>query len=435
MGSETLRIITADELAEHKKPSDLWISIQGKVYDVTHWVKDHPGGEIPLLNLAGQDATDAFIAYHPASAWAHLDRFYVGQFADYRVSPVSKDFRRLNAEFSKLGLFEKKGHGVFLSLIFVLLLFSASVAGVLATDSPLVHLLSAALLGFVWIQSGWVGHDSGHYNVMLTPRLNRFAQILTGNCLTGISIGWWIRNHTAHHVACNSLDYDPRPPAPPHVLHLRQVLRLPHLLVLQQEDGLRRRREVLRQHPALDLLPRNVLRSRQPLRAVVHPPALRQEGARPVAGDRRRNDLLDLVPAARLVSSQLGGEDHVRARQLLRHRAPARPVHAQPLLGQRLCRPAHGQRLVREADGGHGRHRLPPLDGLVPRRAPVPGRASSVPEAAEVPPEEDLAHRQGALQEARPAVPERPLHRGQQEDDRGAEERRAAGPRLEQTGA
>ncbi|KAJ6811783.1 delta(8)-fatty-acid desaturase 2-like [Iris pallida] len=209
MGSETLRIITADELAEHKKPSDLWISINGKVYNVTEWVKDHPGGEIPLLNLAGQDATDAFIAYHPASAWAHLDRFYIGQFADYKVSPVSKDYRRLNAEFSKLGLFEKKGHGVLLSLIFVFALFSVSILGVLGSDSPLVHLLSAALLGFVWIQSGWVGHDSGHYNVMLTPWLNRFAQILTGNCLTGISIGWWIRNHTAHHIACNSLDHDP----------------------------------------------------------------------------------------------------------------------------------------------------------------------------------------------------------------------------------
>ncbi|KAL0330701.1 UNVERIFIED_CONTAM: Acyl-lipid (9-3)-desaturase [Sesamum angustifolium] len=64
-------------------------------------------------------------------------------------------------------------------------------------------------MGFLWIQSGWIGHDSGHYQVMLTPKLNRFVQILSGNCLAGISIGWWKWNHNAHHIACNSLDYDP----------------------------------------------------------------------------------------------------------------------------------------------------------------------------------------------------------------------------------
>lgn len=27
--------------------------------------------------------------------------------------------------------------------------------------------------------------------------------------MTGISIGWWKRNHNVHHIACNSLDHDP----------------------------------------------------------------------------------------------------------------------------------------------------------------------------------------------------------------------------------
>ncbi|XP_008805633.2 acyl-lipid (9-3)-desaturase-like [Phoenix dactylifera] len=209
MEGEKRRYITSEELRGHNTPGDLWISIQGKVYDVTGWVKDHPGGDIPLLNLAGQDVTDAFVAYHPGTTWALLDRFFVGYLADYRVSAVSKDYRRLVAEFARLGLFEKKGHGVLCSLISMAFFFLVSVSGVLLSTSTFVHLISGLLMGLLWIQSGFLGHDSGHYNIMTSPGLNRLIQILSGNCLAGISIGWWKRNHNAHHIACNSLDFDP----------------------------------------------------------------------------------------------------------------------------------------------------------------------------------------------------------------------------------
>ncbi|CAA2965495.1 acyl-lipid (9-3)-desaturase-like [Olea europaea var. sylvestris] len=208
--SEPKRYITSEELKKHKKPGDLWISIQGKVYDVSEWVNHHPGGEHPLLNLAGQDATDAFVAFHPGTAWQYLDKFFNGfYFEDYSVSDASKDYRKLVYEFSKMGLFDKKGHTVFFTMCFIIILFAVSVYGVLCCESPWVHLISGGLMGFLWIQSGWLGHDSGHYQIMLTPGLNRFAQVLTGNCLAGISIEWWKWNHNSHHIACNSLDYDP----------------------------------------------------------------------------------------------------------------------------------------------------------------------------------------------------------------------------------
>jgi len=38
-----------------------------QVYDITSWVSRHPGGELPLLAVAGNDATDVFRAMHPAS--------------------------------------------------------------------------------------------------------------------------------------------------------------------------------------------------------------------------------------------------------------------------------------------------------------------------------------------------------------------------------
>jgi len=208
--AETKKYISKEELQKHKQRGDLWISIQGKIYNVSDWSKEHPGGESPLLHLAGQDVTDAFVAYHPGSAWQYLNKFFTGYYLeDYSVSETSKDYRKLVAEFSKLGFFEKKGHIVFITLVSMVMLLAMSVYGVIWCDSKWVHLLSGGLLGFMWIQSGWMGHDSGHYQIMSSPRFNRVVQVLSGNCLAGISIAWWKLNHNTHHIACNSLDFDP----------------------------------------------------------------------------------------------------------------------------------------------------------------------------------------------------------------------------------
>ncbi|KAL5722125.1 hypothetical protein ACHQM5_005683 [Ranunculus cassubicifolius] len=207
--AEKRREVSAEELKKHNTTDSLWISIQGKIYDVTEWRKDHPGGESPLLNLAGQDVTDAFVAFHPGSAWKYLEKFHIGYLKDYTVSEVSKDYRKLVSEFTKAGMFEKKGHGILISLLCLSVMMITSVSGVLLSDKPWAHFCSAVLLGLLWMQIGFVGHDSGHYNIMLSPKLNRFMQIFTGNCVTGISIGWWKWTHTAHHIAVNSLDFDP----------------------------------------------------------------------------------------------------------------------------------------------------------------------------------------------------------------------------------
>lgn len=204
------KYITAEELKNHNKPDDLWLSIHGKVYNVTDWVKDHPGGDIPLLSLAGQDVTDAFIAFHPGSAWKHLERFFTGLYLkDFQVSEVSQDYRRLVSQFAKAGLFEKKGHGVIYNFTCIAVLFMLTIYGVLCSESLMIHVICGGLLGISWVLVTYLGHDSGHYQIMSTRGFNKFAQILTGNCLTGISIAWWKWTHNAHHIACNSLDHDP----------------------------------------------------------------------------------------------------------------------------------------------------------------------------------------------------------------------------------
>ena len=176
-----VRMISSKELRAHASPDDLWISISGDVYDVTPWLPHHPGGDLPLVTLVGQDATDAFAAYHPPSARPLLRRFLVGRLSDYTVSPASADFRRLLAQLSSAGLFDRVGPTPKVQLAIMATLFCAALYLVLACAAASAHLLAGGLIGFIWIQSSYMGHDSGHHRITGHPLLDRVLQILSGN--------------------------------------------------------------------------------------------------------------------------------------------------------------------------------------------------------------------------------------------------------------
>jgi len=47
--------ITLDELAQHNTKDDCWQAYGGKVYNVTPYLKYHPGGVPQLMKAAGKD--------------------------------------------------------------------------------------------------------------------------------------------------------------------------------------------------------------------------------------------------------------------------------------------------------------------------------------------------------------------------------------------
>lgn len=52
--------MTKKELAKHNKIDDIWLSIRGRVYNVTEYIPFHPGGPEELMRAAGIDATSLF---------------------------------------------------------------------------------------------------------------------------------------------------------------------------------------------------------------------------------------------------------------------------------------------------------------------------------------------------------------------------------------
>jgi cytochrome b involved in lipid metabolism len=52
-----LRKIKKPELLLHKSEDDLWVVVDGKVYDLTKFHQQHPGGPEIIINNAGKDGS------------------------------------------------------------------------------------------------------------------------------------------------------------------------------------------------------------------------------------------------------------------------------------------------------------------------------------------------------------------------------------------
>ena len=60
--------LSAGEIQKHSTKNDCWSLIQGKVYNLTNYVQNHPGGQAVITNICGKDGTAAFSNQHGSSA-------------------------------------------------------------------------------------------------------------------------------------------------------------------------------------------------------------------------------------------------------------------------------------------------------------------------------------------------------------------------------
>ncbi|KAK6931365.1 Cytochrome b5-like heme/steroid binding domain [Dillenia turbinata] len=74
------KLYSMHEASQHNTKNDCWIVIDGKVYDVSTYLDDHPGGDDVLLEVTGKDAKEAFEdAGHSQDARELMETFCIGE--------------------------------------------------------------------------------------------------------------------------------------------------------------------------------------------------------------------------------------------------------------------------------------------------------------------------------------------------------------------
>ncbi|CAO2822906.1 unnamed protein product [Amaranthus hypochondriacus] len=76
--SKEPRRYTKAEISLHNKRTDCWIIIKDKVYDITSYVEEHPGGDA-ILTHAGDDSTEGFFGpQHGTRVFDIIEDFCIG---------------------------------------------------------------------------------------------------------------------------------------------------------------------------------------------------------------------------------------------------------------------------------------------------------------------------------------------------------------------
>lgn len=116
MPGRTLPTLPLHEVASHDSAKSCYVSVGTKVYDITPFLQDHPGGADLILQYAGQDVKEAMedpISHaHSEAAWEVLDDHLIGFVATDRVLEAVKTssdpFAVLPLEPSAAGMQELK---------------------------------------------------------------------------------------------------------------------------------------------------------------------------------------------------------------------------------------------------------------------------------------------------------------------------------------
>lgn len=78
--AEDVKYYTLEDIRVHNMSNDTWLIIHDKVYDITSFLEEHPGGEEVLLEQAGADATESFEDVgHSTDAREMLMQYYIGE--------------------------------------------------------------------------------------------------------------------------------------------------------------------------------------------------------------------------------------------------------------------------------------------------------------------------------------------------------------------
>jgi fatty acid desaturase len=119
------------------------------------------------------------------------------------------EYTQLSRQLRQAGLLERRRGWYGARIGLNLALLAAGCAAFAILGDSWWQLVTAAYLAVVFTQLAFIGHDAGHRQIFRSRRANDRVGLLHANLATGISFGWWVPKHNAHHSNPNHEDLDP----------------------------------------------------------------------------------------------------------------------------------------------------------------------------------------------------------------------------------
>ncbi|MGH8979876.1 MAG: fatty acid desaturase family protein [Acidimicrobiales bacterium] len=119
------------------------------------------------------------------------------------------DFRQLALQVREAGLLDRRPTYYAVKICLTIAALAGGWTALVVVGNSWTALCVALFLGAVFAQLGLIGHDAGHQQIFGSRRDNRRLGLVVGNALIGLSYGWWVPKHSAHHSHPNEVGRDP----------------------------------------------------------------------------------------------------------------------------------------------------------------------------------------------------------------------------------
>jgi hypothetical protein len=108
------------------------------------------------------------------------------------ADPSTASFRALARQLRAMGLLDRRPGYYTVKITLTIFAFFAGWTLFVMAGNSWAALAVAPLLGIMFTQLGFIGHDAGHNQIFRARRRNRLLGLVVANALIGLSFGWWV---------------------------------------------------------------------------------------------------------------------------------------------------------------------------------------------------------------------------------------------------
>lgn len=208
---EAVKTYSYSDLRMHRKPSDGWIAIHGRVYDVSGFIASHPGGDV-ILSALGRDGTALFEIHHNLvddleKVKKTLSKFEIGVLANYKpIANFNTPFSKKLLDACKEAIKGKNRRDSVYShsaTIFWWSCFLCLVYKLFSTSSYIWAAVTGLLIAFGHLQ----GHAGNHWSLSKYNIINKFMSTFCTS-LWGLRERYWEYSHLISHHCYNYTEKD-----------------------------------------------------------------------------------------------------------------------------------------------------------------------------------------------------------------------------------